>query len=82
MESLLTGLAAIVVLGVGSQWLAWRLKLPAILILLLVGFAAGPVTGFLDPDALLGNLLFPVVSLSAQLGATSALNNRSVAATK
>jgi NhaP-type Na+/H+ or K+/H+ antiporter len=64
MEGLLIGLAAIVVLGVGSQWLAWRLKLPAILILLLVGFVAGPVTGFIDPDALLGDLLFPIVSLS------------------
>ncbi len=64
MQGLLVGLAAIVVLGIGSQWLAWRLKLPAILILLLVGFAAGPVTGFIDPDALLGDLLFPIVSLS------------------
>jgi NhaP-type Na+/H+ or K+/H+ antiporter len=64
MEGLLAGLAAIVVLGIGSQWLAWRLKLPAILILLLVGFVAGPVTGFIDPDALLGELLFPIVSLS------------------
>ena len=36
------GLAAILVLGVAAQWLAWRLKLPSILLLLLFGFAAGP----------------------------------------
>ena len=64
MEQLLIGLASILVLGVGAQWLAWRLRLPAILLLLLVGFLAGPVAGFLDPDALLGDILLPVVSLS------------------
>ncbi len=63
-EHLLVGLAGIIILGIGAQWLAWRLRLPSILLLLLFGFAAGPATGFLDPDALLGDLLPPVVSLS------------------
>jgi NhaP-type Na+/H+ or K+/H+ antiporter len=66
-QQLLVGLAGIAVLGVGAQWLAWRLRLPSILLLLALGFAAGPVTGFLDPDALFGELLFPVVSLSVGL---------------
>ena len=64
-QHLLVGLASIIVLGIGAQWLAWRLRLPAILLLLIVGFAAGPGTGFLDPDRLLGDLLLPFVSLSA-----------------
>ncbi|MEM1271291.1 MAG: cation:proton antiporter, partial [Bacteroidota bacterium] len=63
-ETLLIGLASVLVLGVGAQWLAWRLRIPSILLLLLFGFLAGPVTGFLDPDALAGDLLFPFVSLS------------------
>lgn len=63
-EDLLVGLASIIVLGIVAQWLAWRLRLPSILLLLIFGFVAGPVTGFLDPDALLGNLLLPIVSLS------------------
>ncbi|RMF60442.1 MAG: hypothetical protein D6743_14920, partial [Calditrichaeota bacterium] len=63
-EHTLTRLASIVVLGIGAQWLAWRLKLPSILFLLVLGFVAGPVSGFLHPDALLGDLLFPVVSVS------------------
>ena len=66
-DQLLVGLAAIAVLGVGAQWLAWRLRLPSILLLLGVGFVAGPVTGFIDPDALFGDLLFPLVSLSVGL---------------
>ncbi len=63
-ENVLVGLASIIILGIGAQWLAWRLRLPSILLLLLFGFAAGPATGFLDPDTLLGDLLPPVVSLS------------------
>ena len=60
-------LAAVLILGIGAQWLAWRLRLPSILLLLLTGFIAGPVTGFIDPDALLGWILFPTVSLAVGL---------------
>ena len=66
-EAILIELTWIVLLGIGSQWLAWRLKIPSILLLLGVGFVAGPVTGWLDPDAILGDLLMPVVSLSVAL---------------
>ena len=66
-HALLIGLGSIVVLGIGAQWLAWRLHLPSILLLLLTGFVAGPVTGFLDPDQLLNGVLFPVVSLSVAI---------------
>jgi CPA1 family monovalent cation:H+ antiporter len=57
-------LAGIGLLAIACQWLAWRVKLPAILFLLLAGIVAGPVTGWLDPNALFGELLFPFVSLA------------------
>lgn len=57
-------LASIGMTAMACQWLAWKLRLPAILFLLLAGLLAGPVTGWLDPDALFGELLFPFVSLS------------------
>lgn len=63
-ESALVSIAAIIVLGIGAQWLAWRLRLPAILLLLLAGFFAGPITGVVNPDELLGDSLFPIVSLA------------------
>ncbi|MDX1665100.1 MAG: sodium:proton antiporter [Candidatus Promineifilaceae bacterium] len=63
-ENVLIGLTAILVLGVGAQWISWRFRLPSILLLLLAGFVAGPITGFIDPDALLGDLLFPIISAS------------------
>jgi NhaP-type Na+/H+ or K+/H+ antiporter len=53
--------------GTLAQWIAWRLKLPSILILLLSGLALGPGLGWLQPDELLGPLLFPLVSLSVGL---------------
>lgn len=66
-EHSLVGVAAIIILGVFAQWLAWRLKLPSILLLLLTGFLVGPVFGIVNPDELLGDLLFPVVSLSVAI---------------
>ncbi len=66
-EHILVGLAGIIVLGIASQWLAWRLRLPSILLLLLAGFIAGPITGLLDPDVLLGDLLSPIVAIAVAL---------------
>jgi len=60
-------LAGMLMIGFLAQWLAWRVKLPAILFLLLAGILLGPVSGVLDPDKLLGSLLFPIVSLAVAL---------------
>lgn len=66
-EKLIALLAGILVLGVGSQWLAWRIRIPAILLMLGVGCLAGSLTGMLNPDEIFGELLMPVVSLSVGL---------------
>ncbi|WP_232798252.1 cation:proton antiporter [Salinibacter altiplanensis] len=63
-ESILLSITVVVVLGIGAQWAAWRFRLPSILLLLLVGFLAGPVLGVLDPQSLRGDWLFAFVSLS------------------
>ncbi|MEI2769561.1 MAG: sodium:proton antiporter [Candidatus Competibacter sp.] len=60
-------LTTILLAGIGAQWLAWWLRLPAILPLLAVGVLAGPMTGWLDPDRLFGDLLFPMVSLGVAI---------------
>ncbi|MDQ1260926.1 MAG: hypothetical protein QG575_107 [Euryarchaeota archaeon] len=60
-------LAGIIITGISAQWLAWRLKLPSILLLMVFGFVAGPVTGFLHPDQLLGPILSPFISISLAL---------------
>lgn len=63
-EILFNEIIIILLLGVGAQWLAWRLRIPSILLLLASGLLAGPVLGLLHPDRLLGDLLFPFVSIS------------------
>ncbi len=65
-ESTLIAFAAVLVFGVGAQWLSWRIRVPSILTLLIAGFLAGRA-GLVDPDALLGDLLIPIVSLSVAL---------------
>lgn len=66
-EYLLIGLAAIIVFGIFVQWISWYLKLPSILLLLLFGFLAGPITGLLNPDEFFGDLLFPFVSIAVAI---------------
>ena len=61
---ILCGLATV---GFACQWLAWRLRLPAILFLLAAGILAGPVLELIDPDALFGPLLTPIVSVAVAL---------------
>ncbi len=56
-------LAAIGFIGIACHWLAWRVKLPAIIFLLSIGMIAGPVTHLIQPDQMFGELLFPFVSL-------------------
>lgn len=60
----LIAMSAILILGVGSQWLASRLRLPSILLLLLAGIIAGPATKLIVPTELFGDLLLPIVSMS------------------
>ncbi len=60
-------LSGIIITGISAQWLAWRLKLPSILLLMVFGFVAGPLTGFLHPGQLLGPLLSPFISISLAL---------------
>ncbi len=66
-------LASILVLSVLAQWLAWKIKIPAILPLIIIGLAVGPLSTYFTPygDKLLdgdtifsGDFLFSFVSIS------------------
>lgn len=66
-QQMLAVLSSIFLLGIGAQWLAWRLKVPGILLLLGVGCVAGSLTGWINPEKVFGDLLLPMVSLSVGL---------------
>jgi len=66
-EQLLIGLGVIILFGMVAQWMAWRLHLPSILLLLILGIVAGPVSGLVDTERLFGSLFFPFVSISVSI---------------
>ncbi len=62
--TVLIDIVVVIVLAIGAQWLAWRIRVPSILLLLIVGFMAGPVMGILPPEQLQGEWVFAFVSLA------------------
>lgn len=67
MDSIELKLAFIGVAGIAAQWLAWRINLPAIALLLIAGLAAGPFTGFIDPARDFGDIYKPLVTLAVAI---------------
>src|SRR5438034_3151701 len=63
-NQILFGLALVLALAVGSQLVARRLGIPALVILLPAGFLAGAATGDIDPNNLLGALYQPIVTIA------------------
>ena len=63
-DQVLFGVGLILVLAVGSQVLASRLRIPALIVLLPAGFIAGALTSDVNPQRLLGAAFQPLVSLA------------------
>ena len=57
-----TAIALVGAIGVGSQWIAWRLRMPAIVLMLVAGILIGPVLGIFDPARDIGPLMGPMIS--------------------
>ncbi|MGW1881620.1 cation:proton antiporter [Streptomyces sp. NPDC001970] len=63
-EEVLLGIALTVVLATGSQIVASKLRVPALILLLPVGFTAGALTDVINPHELAGQNFSALVSLS------------------
>ena len=59
--------ALVGVLGVGAQWAAWRMRMPAIVLMLLAGLLVGPVLGIFDPERDIGPLMGPMISVAVAI---------------
>lgn len=64
MDDIALKIAFIGAAGMTAQWIAWRLHLPAIVLLLAAGFLAGPATGFLNPAEDFGDIYRPMISIA------------------
>jgi NhaP-type Na+/H+ and K+/H+ antiporters len=65
--STLSALALVILVGVGSQWLAWRLRIPSIVLMLIAGLLLGPVFGIVAPRHDLGPMLQPIVAAAVAI---------------
>ncbi|HAR52480.1 MAG TPA: sodium:proton exchanger, partial [Roseovarius nubinhibens] len=54
-------------IGVGAQWLAWRLRMPAIVLMLGAGLVIGPLLGLFDPGRDIGPLMQPMISIAVAI---------------
>ena len=67
MEQQAIVIAMVGVLGIGAQWIAWRTGWPAIVLMLLAGFMAGPILGAMNPELAFGELLEPMIGIGVAL---------------
>ncbi len=67
MSGLIFKIALIGFSGIASQWAAWRLRIPAIALLLVSGILLGPVSGILDPQESFGDLYRPMIALAVAI---------------
>lgn len=66
-DSILFNLMLIVLLGILSQWAAWRFRMPAIVIMSIVGLLAGPLLGIIHPEEDFGDLFKPIISIAVAI---------------
>src|SRR5699024_11945634 len=65
--SLLFVIMFIFLLGIGSQWVAWRFSLPAIVIMSIAGLVIGPFFGWMNPEESVGELYDPLISVTVAI---------------
>ena len=66
-NQIIAGLGLVVVLAIGSRLLAQRCRVPAIVLLLPVGFLAGAITDDVKPEELFGDAFQPIVAFGVGL---------------
>ncbi|RKQ31507.1 cation:proton antiporter [Oceanobacillus halophilus] len=67
VPSLLLEIALIGILGIASQWIAWRYRMPAIVVMSITGLLIGPVFGIINPEKDFGDLFGPIISAAVAI---------------
>lgn len=57
----------IFVLGIGSQWMAWKFNFPAIVVMSIAGLIVGPFLGIMNPEESFGAIYSPLISVAVAI---------------
>ncbi len=60
-------MASIIIVGIVLQWIGWRLKIPALILLIIAGIVMGPLTGWINPKEDFGDIFHPLISLGVAI---------------
>ena len=66
-DSLIMDLMLVVLIGVGSQWIAWRTRMPAIVVMAIAGLLVGPIFGLINPKESMGDLYSPIITFAVAI---------------
>ena len=66
-HAILLLVAGVAIAGALAQWVGWRFRVPSILVLLGIGLFIGPVTGWVNPGAILGGVLSPAIGMAVAI---------------
>ncbi|AYC28752.1 cation:proton antiporter [Paenisporosarcina cavernae] len=67
LDTVMFTLMFVVVLGIASQWFAWRFQMPAIVLMSIAGLLVGPIFGWIDPSESFGEMFSPIISLAVAI---------------
>ncbi|WP_203249138.1 cation:proton antiporter [Sporosarcina beigongshangi] len=66
-DSLLFDLMLVVLIGILSQWAAWRFRMPAIVVMSVAGLLVGPIFGLINPKESMGDLFSPIITFAVAI---------------
>lgn len=66
-HQVLETLGIIFLLGMLSQWVGWKFKIPVIVLLTISGLLVGPVFNIIHPHSTFGNIMHPLIELAVAI---------------
>lgn len=66
-DTLLFDLMLVVLIGILSQWVAWRFRMPAIVVMSVAGLLVGPIFGLINPKESMGDLFSPIITFAVAI---------------
>ncbi|ASN03993.1 cation:proton antiporter [Virgibacillus necropolis] len=67
VPSILFEIMLIGLLGIGSQWLSWRYRMPAIVVMSVAGLLVGPIFGLMNPEEDFGDVYNPIITVAVAI---------------